>query len=449
MNILIVEDEKITRITLSNLLEREGFQVKALSDGKKGLECVHKERFDVVITDLRLPGKSGIDILKTSKTQHPDTDVIVITAYASVDTAVAALKLGAYDYITKPLSPEKFLSLIRRIHEYRSVKSENKTLRKKLNLLGNKKLVGQSDSMRKLYDSIINIARHDYTVLIQGESGTGKEVVAHILHQNSPRSEQPFVAVNCASIPENLIESELFGHEAGAFSGAIRQHTGFFERANGGTIFIDDIDDLPLHMQVKLLRILQERQFVRVGGTTTHSLDVRVVCATKVDLKKMVEEQTFREDLYYRLHIIPLTIPPLRNRKEDIPLLITHFFNRNQAGHFLDKLTPDFYHKLQAYDWPGNVRELENLVERIIATSDITVSPEPLYFTSARSDRPSSEQQEEIAYPPFETYIAQKEDEIIRWALDKSNQNISKAAKILQIPRGTLRSKLKKKEINR
>lgn len=445
MQVLLVEDERITRITLANLLNKEGYEVESVADGDKGVRRAGTGVFDVIITDLRLPGKGGIDVLKAAKESNDNCVVIVITAYASVETAVAALKLGAYDYITKPLSPEKFISLMNNVRDYLEVRNENKTLKKRLERIENKSVIGSSPSIRKLLETVRNVAAHDYTVLIQGESGTGKEIIARALHQQSSRRDQPFIAINCAAIPETLIESELFGHEKGAFSGAIQQHNGYFERAHKGTIFIDDIDDFPLNLQVKLLRVLQERQFVRVGGMKTISVDVRVICATKVNLEQLVRENRFREDLYYRLHIIPLHLPPLRDRKEDIPALVSHFFKKLGAGDILTRLDRTFYDNLMAYDWPGNVRQLENTVERIVATSDFSIaatlgSGNDLFPSGKAQSTASANNQ----YPPFEAFIQEKEEEIIGWALEKTGQNITRAAELLDLPRGTLRSKLKK-----
>lgn len=446
MKVLIIEDEKITRITLSNILTKEGYKVESIADGNKGYQSVCQNYYDVIVTDLKLPGKGGIEILKAAKSHHPESEVIVITAYASVETAVSALKEGAYDYIIKPLTPEKFLSLMKNIHQYYEVKGENRQLKERLERFENKSVIGNSPPMRKLMETVKNVASHQYTVLIQGESGTGKEVIAKALHQFSPRRDQPFIAINCASIPESMIESELFGHEKGAFTGAVNRHIGYFERADQGTIFIDDIDDFPLHLQVKLLRVLQERQFERVGGSETISVDVRVVCATKINLEEQVQKGEFREDLFYRLHIIPIYLPPLRERKDDIPELVNHFFNKHNAEHILNQLNKQFYDQLMQYDWPGNVRQLENIVERIIATSNTQL---PLEILGEGNDQPPATVTTEstttqAGYPPFDEYIQQKEQEIINWALGETDYNISQAAKLLELPRGTLRSKLQK-----
>ncbi|MCH8487784.1 MAG: sigma-54 dependent transcriptional regulator [Candidatus Cyclonatronum sp.] len=449
MKILIVEDENITRKTLSDLLRKEGHSTETAAEGEAGIRLLQQDPgFDVVITDLRLPRRDGMQVLKAAKSANPDCEVIVITAYASVETAVQALKQGAYDYVTKPLTPEKFLILIRNIDGFRKVRSENEQLKKRLDEIENKPMIGSSPVMRKLAETMRNVAVHDYTVLIQGESGTGKEVTAKTLHRFSRRSSGPFVAVNCAAIPETLLESELFGHEEGAFSGAAGRHTGYFERANGGTLFIDDIDDFPLHLQVKLLRILQERQFYRVGGTESIALDVRIIGATKVDLQQMVKEKKFREDLYYRLHIIPLRLPPLRERKEDIPELAQHFFEKRGAELLLRELPEAFFDQLCDYNWPGNVRQLENLIERIIATGDTGIAarltaPETDTAGGIALNQPPHKKAAE-SYPSYETYMNEREKEILSWALEQTGHNISRAAALLDLPRGTLRSKLER-----
>lgn len=450
MKILIVEDEKITRITLADILTKKGHAVTIADNGLNGIKQIQAEIFDLVVTDLKLPGKDGLEVLKAAKTRNKTTEVVLITAYATVETAVGALKLGAYDYITKPLTPERFLRIIEKIDEYRNVQSENATLKSKLQLLKKSTFIAASSKMREVLKTIENSVQHDYTVLIQGESGTGKEVVAKLIHEKSKRGSGPFVAINCAAIPESLLESELFGHEAGAFSGAVKQHRGYFERASGGTIFIDDIDDLPKHLQVKLLRVIQERQLTRVGGSDLINLDVRIICATKVSLLHMVNEGQFREDLYYRLHIIPLVLPPLRERKEDIPALANHFFDKSGEVTLKNKADGEFYERLMELDWPGNVRQLENTIERIIATKNLNVPKIMLENRNAgRSDeydnRASLQNRDtEGSYPDFDTYIKERELEIIHWALEKTNFNISKAAQVLELPRGTLRSKIKK-----
>ncbi len=446
MKVLLVEDERITRISLANNIEKAGYNVTAAEDGKQGLDLCYSEKFDVVITDLRLPRVSGMDIVRYVKENNPDCEVIVITAYATVSTAVEAIKIGAYDYVTKPFSPDKIIGMLDKIRQLHSIMDENKSLKEKLQVYEHKNIVGKSTEMRNLLKTIHTVAQHEYTVLIQGESGTGKEVVSRAIHDFSKRRDKPFIAINCAAIPETLLESELFGHEKGSFSGAIQRHIGHFERANGGTFFIDDIDDLPETLQVKLLRVLQERELFRVGGSEVIKVDVRIVCATKVRLKDQVEKGHFREDLYYRLNIIPINLPPLRNRREDIPDLVEHFLTKRNALDKLSFFTKNIYKKFLSYHWPGNVRELENIVERVIALSDIDQS-EALLFDSSPGDITVTKEYEDD-FPGLREFMCQKENEVINWALKMSNYNISQAAQVLQVPRSTLRSKLEKHEID-
>lgn len=445
MKVLLIEDEKITRKTLTDFILKEGYEIESSGDGLEALDLFGKETFDVVVTDLRLPGMNGIEILQKIKEKAPHCTVIIMTAYATVETAIEAIKLGAYDYLTKPFNPDRLLSMLSHIQKLNSVIDENEKLKKKLSLFESKTIIGSSPQIKKVFETIQLIAKHDYTVLIQGESGTGKEICARSIHQFSQRSRNRFIAINCAAIPETLLESELFGHEKGSFTGAIKRHTGYFERANKGTLFIDDIDDFPLLMQVKLLRVLQEKELVRVGGTEVIPVDVRIICATKVDLKKRVEEKQFREDLYYRLNIIPITIPPLRERKEDIPELTEHFFKKHGAEDKIVFLNKDIYSSIMLHDWLGNVRELENFVERMIALSSgnsLNTSIIETLDIFPAAEKSSVNKQED--YPPFEKFISDREKEIIEWALKKAGNNLSNAAKILQLPRTTLRSKLDK-----
>ncbi len=373
---------------------------------------------------------------------NPACKVILITAYASVDTAIQSLKIGAYDYLTKPFSPEKLISILRNINQLNEIISENAELKNRIETLESKSIIGVSEPMKKLVQTINQISHNDSTVLIEGESGTGKELVARALHKASSRRNEPFITVSVSSIPESLLESELFGHEKGAFTGAIKQHIGYFERANKGTLFIDDIDDFPLNVQIKLLRVIQERELTHVGGNQNVSIDVRIICATKIDLKKKVENKSFREDLYYRLNIIPIKIPPLRERKEDIPLLVEHFFRKHRAEDKIMLLTNEIFAKLQSYQWPGNVRELENIVERMIALSfsgQIDVSVIDL-DRHAKGNLLGGE--DLTVFRSFEEYIQSKETLIIEWALSRCSNSVTDAAKLLNIPRTTLTSKI-------
>ena len=449
MHILLIEDEKITRITLTDTLRDEGYSVTACKSGKEGLDAFRSGGFDVVITDLRLPAMSGIDILKHVRSEAPECKVIVMTAYATVDTAVEALKFGAYDYLTKPFSPDELLALLHKIKQFKDVVTENIQLKKRIRSFENRSLVGQSEVMRQLISTIEVVAKNDFTVLIQGESGTGKEVAARYLHYHSPRRHKPFVAVNCAAIPETLLESELFGHEKGAFTGANKQHTGYFERAQNGTLFIDDIDDMPLALQVKLLRFLQERRIYRVGGAKEIALDLRIVAATKIDLRKLIEEGRFREDLYYRLNIIPLFLPPLRQRKEDIPLLLNHFIEKLGAGKAKPTLSKEQLSRLEAYHWPGNVRELENVVGRLLALPGTDYFLEQLQpYKQEDASLPATDSAFDFqAFEGIQAFLQKQEQRLIESALKKAGNNISNAARLLKIPRSTLRSKMEKLQI--
>ena len=440
--LLIIEDEKITRRSLSDILSTEGYQVYSAEDGEEGLKIFKEENPAIVITDLRLPKLNGIEVLSAIMSVNPACKVILITAYASVDTAIQSLKIGAYDYLTKPFSPEKLISILRNINQLNEIISENAELKNRIETLESKSIIGVSEPMKKLVQTINQISHNDSTVLIEGESGTGKELVARALHKASSRRNEPFITVSVSSIPESLLESELFGHEKGAFTGAIKQHIGYFERANKGTLFIDDIDDFPLNVQIKLLRVIQERELTHVGGNQNVSIDVRIICATKIDLKKKVENKSFREDLYYRLNIIPIKIPPLRERKEDIPLLVEHFFRKHRAEDQIMLLTNEIFAKLQSYQWPGNVRELENIVERMIALSfsgQIDVSVIDL-DRHAKGNLLGGE--DLTVFRSFEEYIQSKETLIIEWALSRCSNSVTDAAKLLNIPRTTLTSKI-------
>ncbi len=444
MKLLLVEDEKITRITLANTLADEGFRVTSCETGIEGLEKIKSEKFEIIVTDLRLPKISGLELLKEVGNIQPECKVIVMTAYASVETAVEALKLGAYDYLIKPFSPDKLLTTLNHIRKLKKVQDENLHLKQRLGLFENRTIIGASRPMLKLMETIKAVAGNDYTVLIQGESGTGKELAARALHFYGKRVNGEFVAVNCSAIPESLLESELFGHEKGAFTGAVKTHVGFFERADGGTIFLDDIDDFPLPLQVKLLRVLKEKEIMRVGGGKPIKLNVRVIVATKVDLKKLVDKNKFREDLYYRLNIIPIKLPPLRERKDDIPLLAEHFFIKRNEKEKIPLLNSLLMEKMKKYDWPGNVRELENFVERIIALSDVDGWENELISYLSSGENEQITKQQENDYPPYEVFIREKESEIFLWAMKKAEGNVSKAAALLDLPRSTFRSKLEK-----
>lgn len=370
-DILIVEDEKSVRESLSLTLS-DKYNLFMASDGKKALEMISERNIDLVLLDIRLPEVNGMDVLKQIKDMGSSIPVIMLTAVRTVDSAVSAMKLGAYDYILKPFDINELMALIEKALEKRTLENENMYLKDELSkTAGFEKIIGRSGKMREIFKLIKNVARGDATVLITGESGTGKELVARAIHNQSKRAKKLFVPVNCAAIPENLLESELFGYEKGAFTGAYERRLGKFEIANGGTIFLDEISTMPPPMQAKLLRILQERVIDRVGGSSQVTIDVRVISATNSDLKHEVENKKFRGDLFYRLNVIPIIIPPLRERTEDIPLLVNHFLDKynKEFNKKIKEFEPDAMLVLSSYPWPGNVRELENLIERIVVLS--------------------------------------------------------------------------------
>lgn len=449
--VLIVDDERSIRAMLMDLLKMNNYDVFEASDGSEALEMLDSIAFDAVVTDLKMPGMDGVSLIKAATERHGDLVGIVVTGHASVDTAVQAMKAGAYDYVTKPINRDKLLLALRKGMDFRRLRRENvslkKELRKKYSFTG---IVGDSDAMQNIYSMIERVADSDGTVLILGESGTGKELVARTIHYNSSRNSKPLVPLNCGAIPENLLESELFGHEKGAFTGAYSARAGRFEMANGGTIFLDEIGDMSPALQVKLLRVLQEREFERVGGSRTVKIDVRVITATNIDLEKAVAEKKFREDLYYRINVIPITIPPLRERISDIPLLVNHFLKvfSKKKGKMIDGISDDAMAILTVYHWPGNVRELENLIERLIILKRegvIGVSDLPEKFAPAGEKaalNPVFIPEEGIN---LESLVNEFENKLILRALEKADGVKSKAAQLLQMNRTTLVEKLKKK----
>ena len=370
--ILVVDDEPGLRDVLSIMLKRAGYAVTMATDGEEAIELLNKEIFDLVITDLKMPKVDGMAVLRAVKSTSPETVVLIITAFASADSAVEAMKQGAYDYLTKPFQVDEVQLIVRNALEKRRLTTENLLLKREMASQSSfAQLVGQSDAMQKVFEVVRKVADSKSNVLICGESGTGKELVARAIHYNSVRSTLPFVAVNCSAVPETLLESELFGHMKGSFTGAISNKAGLFEIANGGTIFLDEIGDTTPTIQVKLLRVIQEREFRRVGGSQDIKVDVRIVAATNRDLEKAVADGSFREDLYYRLDVIPIRLPPLRMRTSDIPLLVTHFLERfsKESNKPKPVISPEAMHVLLGHEWRGNVRELENLIERVVAFS--------------------------------------------------------------------------------
>ncbi len=450
--ILVVDDEQSLRDVLSIMLKRAGYAVTCASDGEEAIEHVAKEIFDLVITDLRMPKADGMDVLKAVKSASPETVVLVITAFATADSAVEAMKQGAYDYLTKPFQVDEVQLIVRNALEKRRLSTENMLLKREMASQSSfAQLVGQSDAMQRVFDVVRKVADSKSNVLICGESGTGKELVARAIHYNSARSTAPFVAVNCSAVPETLLESELFGHMKGSFTGAISNKAGLFEVANGGTIFLDEIGDTTPTIQVKLLRVIQEREFRRVGGNQDIKVDVRVIAATNKDLEKAVADGSFREDLYYRLDVIPIKLPPLRLRSGDIPLLANHFLERfsKESGKPMPTLTPEAMHVLLEHEWRGNVRELENLIERVVAFSNGgTVTDDDVRGWLHRPVAPPPQHGVPTDLPEegldLEGLINGIEKDLLMKALERSKWVKKKAARLLRLNTRSFRYRLEK-----
>jgi two-component system response regulator PilR (NtrC family) len=382
----VIDDEPIIHEVLSQLLATEGYEVELSSSGEEALEKLSSQTYDVTLLDLLMPGLDGIEVLQQIKRIDPQAVIIIITAYASVESAIAAMKMGAYDYIQKPFKHDELILIIERALEHKSLQDENLRLRDELGRkFSFENIVGQSQPMQRIFDLIKAIAPTRSTILIQGESGTGKELVARAIHQNSDRRHYPFVVVNSGTLPPDLLESHLFGHVKGAFTGAVSQKEGLFEAADRGSIFFDEISTVSLETQAKLLRVMQDKEFMRLGGTKTIKVDARIIAATNTDLEELIVRKAFRQDLFYRLNVIKIELPPLRERKEDIPLLMKHFIDitSDENKKTIEGVTDDVLEILEDYDWPGNVRELENLIERAVVltkTKLITRNTLPPFF---------------------------------------------------------------------
>ncbi|MDO8142541.1 MAG: sigma-54 dependent transcriptional regulator, partial [Candidatus Brocadiales bacterium] len=454
--ILIVDDEKLMRVSLEDKLTKEGYAVTALSNAVEGIKLLQSTNLDAVITDLRLPKMDGMDFLREIKKASPDTVVVIMTAYGSIENAVMAMKEGAYDYVTKPFSLEELTIKLQKELKHKDTIAENIMLKQRvLSQYGYDNMIGKGEGMKRVFEIISTVSNRDTTVLIQGESGTGKELTAGAIHYNSNRRDGPFIKVSCAALNKEILESELFGHEKGSFTGAIKTRRGRFELADGGTIFLDDVDDIPLEMQVKLLRVLQEREFERVGGEETIPVNVRVICATKKDLKKLVQEGSFREDLYYRLHVVTIHLPSLRERKEDIPLLVTYFIKK-YATHQrvnVNAISQEALNLLLSYNWPGNIRELENVIEHAVAfcTSDVII-PRNLPKNLLEGETSSGIFPIELSAIDsidLQETLSEAERKLLMWAYQKTNGNQVRMSEILRIPRTTLQNKLVKYNITK
>lgn len=441
--ILIIDDEPLMRISLTDALNAEGYEVDGVESGGDGINFIGKGSYDAIITDLKLPEVDGMEILKAALKRSPKSKVIMITAYGSVDTAVEAMKQGAYDYITKPFSMDELLIIVKRLIEFRDLEYENIKLR---NEIGEKYafegIVGISMKMQEVLEKVHVVADTSSTVLITGESGTGKELIANAIHHNSSRKDSPFIKVNCAALPETLLEAELFGYEQGAFTGALKQKKGRFELAHSGTLFLDEVGELSPAIQVKLLRVLQERQFERLGGTETINVDVRIICATQKDLKKEVQKGSFREDFYYRLNVVPIHIPPLRERKEDILLIANNFLKKfsKQSNKTIQGISEKAKELLLNYPFPGNVRELEHAIERaIILGSSKEIQPSDLTDDILNFYNKDIKSSIRISYSkPLSKAIEHFEKEYIIKVIEEAQGNKTLAAEKLGISRKTL-----------
>ncbi len=452
-SVLIIEDNELVRDSLAIALRIEGCEVSQAPDGPEGLELLARRAFDLALIDLRLPSANGISVLEQAKALQPGLDVIMMTSFGTVETAVEAMKLGAAHYLTKPINDDELKIILRRLEEARQLREENKNLRDEL---GGKQrtqfhnLIGQNSRMQKIYSIIQAISDTDTTVLLRGESGTGKGMIAQAIHYSDPgRKDGPYIEVSCGAIPRELLESELFGHIRGAFTSAIRDRVGRFELANGGTILLDEIDSLPPYLQVKLLRVLQQKEFERVGDTKTMRVDVRIIASTNRDLSAEIARGQFREDLYYRLNVITIDVPPLRDRKEDIPSLVKHFLNafNQKARRSLKSVSSPAMQRILDYDWPGNVRELENFLERAVVLSTGGILDEdvfPEYIGKTREEPLSTAESEATS---LKEVMKEPEKQIIKKVLDQVGWNRKKAASLLDINRTTLYNKMKEYQL--
>ena len=444
--ILIVDDDGSMRHMLSLILKREGYEVQAVGKGSEALNLVASESFDFILSDVVMPGMGGLELLQALKEKKVEATVIMMSAYGNLGTAVEAMKRGAYDYISKPFRPDEVLLALRKAEERENLRKENLRLRREVSreyAFGN--IVGKSPKMMQLFDTIKKISEYKTSVLIIGESGTGKEMVARCLHYNSPRNNGPFEALNCGAIPETLLESELFGHEKGAFTDAKREKRGSFEMAHQGTLFLDEVGEMSLTAQVKLLRVLQEGEVKRLGSERAFTVDVRIIAATIQDLSRAAAEGKFREDLFYRLNVLPVHLPPLRERKEDIPLLVEHFIHKYNEQHRLNTegVAEDVLARLLEYSWPGNVRELENAIERAMILAQGKKIEADCLPSEVLGTRPSWKK--DLWGDEYSIKKASRimEEELIRKALKKTGGNRSHAVKILEISHPALLSKIK------
>jgi two-component system response regulator PilR (NtrC family) len=450
--ILVVDDEESIREFLDIMLRKEGYEVTLAEDGARAMDLLKKKTFDLVISDLQMPQVTGMELLKHVKDNFPDLLFMMITAFGTTETAVEAMKMGAYDYITKPFKIDEVRIVIGNALKSKNLEVENRVLKKELGKENSfQNIIGNSESMHRIFDLVRRVSQAPTNVLITGESGTGKEVVAKAIHYNGPLKDRPFVTINCGAIPENLMESEMFGHKKGSFTGAVMDKAGLFEVADGGTLFLDEVGELPLSIQVKLLRSIQERIIRRVGATDDIKVDVRIIAATNRDLEKMVNDGGFRQDLYYRLNVIQIKTPSLRERRDDISLLATHFLKKynDRLGKNIGGISQDAMEMLKKYDYPGNVRELENIIERTVALeAGSTILPESLPpFVNTPSGRKMASSQEIEIGPEgidLDKIVGQIEKELLIKAIHVANGTKKRAAKLLNISFRSMRYRVEK-----
>jgi len=448
--VLIVDDEKSMCQFLSIMLRKEGYHVATVYNGKKAIEEIRKSRFDVVLTDIKMSGMDGIEVLTQIKNVDPSIPVIIMTAYASQKTAIEAVNRGAFHYLIKHAKNDEIKMVIRNALDMRRVRAENMLLKKQLRKSSDfKTIVGKSEEMEKVFNLVDKVAESDSTIMIFGESGTGKELIARAIHQRSNRAGGPFVSINCGALPESLLESELFGHVKGSFTGAIKDKEGLFKVAQGGTFFLDEVGETSPTIQVKLLRVLQEREIIPVGGTNPIRVEVRLIAATNADLERSVKQEKFRADLFYRLNVIPIHLPPLRKRRDDIPLLVNHFlakYNENIDVKHQKAITKAAMDVLVNYNWPGNVRELENVIERAVILSDGNEIESDALPDKIREKEPSSQQ---LIMEKVQVTLEELEREYLLKVLDDTNWQKKKASSILGINASTLYRKIQRYGLER
>jgi two-component system response regulator AtoC len=447
--VLIIDDEVNMRHMLQIMLNKAGYVADSAADGFEGLEKMNQSDFDFILCDLKMPKMDGMTLLRQSREEHPDKTFIMMTAYGNIDDALEAMKIGAYDYISKPFKTDEVLLTLKKAEERERLKAENISLQNKIRKIEQKysfgNIIARSEAMRHVFDLVSKVADHKTTVLITGESGTGKDLAARAIHQSGNRASAPMVSINCGGIPENLLESELFGYKRGAFTDAVKDKPGRFEEANGGTMLLDEIGELPLPLQVKLLRVLQEEEITPLGGTGSKKIDVRVIAATSKDLQKEVEENRFREDLFYRINVMTIHLPPLRERRGDIPLLIGYFIDQfnKKLNKEVEGLTSEAVPALMGYSWPGNIRELENVIERaVLLSKDRWITPEELPPSI------TSDQSMPATVIPEGTLSIRKaskilERDLIKKVLELTDGNRTQSAKILEISRPKLLAKIR------